>query len=104
MRLISQDGRIDIPYENNVVYVCANYGYNKDMKYVITGYKIVIFVGYDDSHNLGDYSTKEKALKVIEEIREHYQKLIDFDYSAIKGIKDRPSIYYYMPQDNEVHV
>lgn len=102
MRLISQDGRIDIPYENSVVYVCANYGYKKEEHFNhIIGYIIIASIG-DDTWLLGEYSTEEKALKVMEEIRGHYQKLIDFDYSAIKGIKDRTSIYFYMPQDDEV--
>lgn len=102
MRLISQDGKTDIPYENSYVYVKAVYCYNKEKKcHDITGYKLKTPIG-DDAWVLGEYSTEEKALKVMEMIRHHQQQLIDFDYSAIKGIKDRPSIYFYMPQDDEV--
>lgn len=102
MRLISQDGITDIPYENSVLNVFANYGYNKEKNFnEIIGYRIMTYAG-DNCWDLGDYSTKEKALKVMEMIRHHQQQLIDFDYSAIKGIKDKPSIYFYMPQDDEV--
>ena len=71
MRLISQDGRLDIPYENNVVYVYAVHDYNKEMKYDITGYRIISPIG-DDTWDLGEYSTKEKALKVMEMLQQAY--------------------------------
>ena len=102
MRLISQDGKTDIPYENSVLNVFANYGYNKEKHFnEIIGYRIMTYAG-DNPWTLGDYSTKEKALEVMEMIRHQQQQLIDFDYSAIKGMIDKPSVYYYMPQDNEV--
>lgn len=71
MRLISQDGKIDIPYENNVVYVYAVHGYNKGNNYGITGYKIVIPIG-DYTWVLGEYSSEEKALKVMEMLQQAY--------------------------------
>ena len=102
MRLISQDRKIDIPYKNSAVYIVANYGHSKENGFHnIVGYEIMANTG-NYYWNLGDYSTEEKALQVTEMIRHHHQQLIDFDYSAIKGIIDRPSIYFYMPQDNEV--
>lgn len=62
MRLISQDGKIDIPYENNVVYVQAIYGYNKEKRcHDITGYKLITPIG-DGTWVLGKYSTEEKSL------------------------------------------
>lgn len=72
MRLISQDGKVDIPYENSVVYAQAIYDYNREKKcHDITGYKIITPIG-DDTWNLGDYSTEEKALKVIEMLQQAY--------------------------------
>lgn len=72
MRLISQDGKIDIPYENSVVYVQAIYGYNKEKRcHDITGYKLITPIG-DDTWNLGEYSTKEKALCVMEMLQQAY--------------------------------
>ena len=62
MRLISQDGKIDIPYENNVIYIQAIYGCNKEKKcHDVTGYKIITPLG-DDTWNLGEYSNEVKAL------------------------------------------
>ena len=93
MRLISQDRKIDIPYENSAVYVVANYGYNKEEHFNhIVGYEIMANTG-NYYWNLGDYSTEEKALQVMKEIREAYKECL-IDNSA--------DPYYYIPQDNEV--
>ena len=93
MRLISQDGITDIPYENSVLNVFANYGYNKEKNFnEIIGYRIMTYAG-DNCWDLGDYSTEEKALKVMEEIREAYKDCL---------IDNSVDPYYYMPQDNEV--
>lgn len=61
MRLISQNGMIDVPYEN-VIIACEN---NRDGKYTIYA---------RCSHCLGmaTYSTEDKALKVMEMLREAY--------------------------------
>ena len=72
MRLISQDGKIDIPYENSVVHVHAVYNYDKEKHiHVITGYRIIAPRG-GDPWKLGDYSTEEKALKVMEMLQQAY--------------------------------
>lgn len=72
MRLISQNGEIDIPYENCVVYVLANYYYNNEkMCSDIAGYIIKTHTGAD-YWDLGVYSTKEKALKVMEMLQQAY--------------------------------
>lgn len=93
MRLISQDGKTDIPYENSAVYVQAIYYYNKEKKcHDTTGYKLKTPIG-DDIWVLGEYSTEEKALKVMKEIREAYKECL---------IENSADPYYYMPQDNEV--
>jgi hypothetical protein len=72
MRLISQNGRIDIPYENSVINVHSVYGYNKEKKHHdITGYRIIIPIG-DDTWVLGEYSTEEKALCVMKMLQQAY--------------------------------
>lgn len=72
MRLISQNGRIDIPYENSVINVHSVYGYNKEKKHHdITGYRIITPMG-DDTWVLGEYSTEEKALEVMEMLHQAY--------------------------------
>ena len=98
MRLISQDGKIDIPYENNVVYVYAIHGYNKEEKcHDITGYRIITAIG-DDTWVLGEYSTEEKALKVMEMLQNQYKRFMTTGLIDIK----KENIYFKFPADEEV--
>lgn len=79
MRLISQDGIngvFDFPYEKCIVYI-----YN-DMKTI----KIQP-VGEENSQFIvAKYSTEEKALKVMEMLREKYAKLEIFKSVYQKGL------------------
>lgn len=60
MRVISQDGIIDVPYEMAVVYVeCEG---------------VIAKVG-DKRYVMGSYSTEKKAVKAMEMLREKYGKL-----------------------------
>lgn len=65
MRVISQDGTMDFPYDNTWVSVYAG---------CINGriYVRMQLCGYDDSVDVADYSTKEKARKAMEMLREAY--------------------------------
>ena len=58
MRVISQDGTMDFPYDNALVSV---------YKGCINGrvYVRMQICGYDDSVDVADYSTEEKAKKAI---------------------------------------
>lgn len=57
MRVISQDGIIDVPYEMVVVYVeCES---------------VIAKVG-DKRYVMGSYSTEKKAIKAMEMLREVY--------------------------------
>lgn len=98
MRLISQDGRMDIPYENNIVYVYAVHDHNKERNYSVTGYKIVTPVGYDDSWTLGDYSTKEKTLQVMKMLQQQYMRHLTTVLSDAKS----ESTYFKFPADEDV--
>ena len=57
MRIISQSGRIDIPYEMAVVYV---------------EYESIIAKVGDEKYAMGNYSTEEKAIEVMEHLRRSY--------------------------------
>lgn len=59
MRVISQDGTMDVPYENVVLY--------QDEKEIIC-----IFSGIYIGRKLAQYSTEEKAVKAMEMLRETY--------------------------------
>lgn len=99
MRLISQDGKVDIPYENSVVYICANYGYNKEKGFNhIIGYKIIANMG-DDSFDLGDYSTEEKALRVMEMLQQQYMRYLTTVLSDAKS----ETTYFKFPADESAN-
>lgn len=66
MRVISQDGAKDFPYDNAWVSVYEG---------CINGcvYVRMQICGYDDSVYVADYSTKEKAKKAMEMLRIAYE-------------------------------
>lgn len=66
MRVISQDGAKDFPYDNAWVSVYEG---------CINGrvYVRMQICGYDDSVDVADYSTKEKAKKAMEMLRIAYE-------------------------------
>ena len=69
MRLISQDGIIDVPYENLTIAVDND---NFDGKVHILARGIVEYL----SIIIAVYSNSDKALKVMEMLREEYLKHI----------------------------
>ena len=96
MRIISQCGRFDIPYEMAVVYVeCES---------------IIAKVG-DERYVMGNYSTEEKAFKVMEMLIEKHLKYMEIEGYVIptgQGILQPnfwvlPKIFRF-PQDDEIEV
>lgn len=99
MRVISQDGTLDFPYELSTVRV----------------YNEIISMGMckDDSCRsiIARYSTEEKAIKAMEMLREVYLK-----YMEIEGHADltgqgiiQPNFWvlpkvFQFPQDDEIEV
>lgn len=82
MRVISQDGTIDFPYDSSSVSIYG--GCINGRIYV----RMQLCGGYDDSVDVADYSTKEKAIKAMEALRETYT---------------HPYIrYFQFPNDSEV--
>ena len=60
MRVISQRGNVDLPYEQIVV--------RSEMEYVMAVHK-------EKEYVLGKYSSDDKAIKAMEMLREQYGKL-----------------------------
>ena len=60
MRVISQHGNVDLPYEQIVV--------RSEMEYVMAVYK-------EKEYVLGKYSSDDKAVKAMEMLREQHGKL-----------------------------
>lgn len=96
MRVISQHGGADFPYEQIVV--------RSEMEYVMAVYK-------EKEYVLGKYSSDEKAGKAMEMLRETYLK-----YMEIEGRADltgqgiiQPNFWvlpkvFQFPQDDEIEV
>lgn len=107
MRIISQDGKCDYPYENSTLFIDYMDGR------VI---KIVPSTGYKDS-NIATYSTEEKAVKAMEMLRERHTDNVfcreDIQYRAEIMLDDGLDIvremmmkceYFQFPKDDEVKV
>lgn len=75
MRVISQDGTIDMPYDSSSVSLYAG---------CINGrvYVRMQICGYDDSVDVADYSTKEKAKKAMEMLRIAYENNVFYHCTA----------------------
>ena len=76
MRVISQDGALDIPYEQVVIqrFNGEIYFLNKNL------------TGIDDLVSdivIAKYSTEEKAKKAMEMLREEYQKYASQNYMKV---------------------
>ena len=102
MRIISQSGRIDIPYEVAVVYV---------------EYESIIAKVGDERYAMGNYSTEEKAVKAMEMLMERHTDNVfcreDIQYKAEIMLDDGLQIvremmmkceYFQFPQDDEMEV
>lgn len=94
MRVISQDRSTDYPYDKSVVFLDP---YNENnVKIQLAGDK--------ECFMLGKYSTKEKALKVMELLREAYLKFAHATNSdSFYTFFDNPKVFRF-PADDEVKV
>ena len=89
MRLVSQDGMIDVPYDKVVVKVTEH-----PSKMVISA----LFEREDCMKDIvmGYYSTEAKALKVMEMLRKEYLATV-YDY------RTSPKVFKF-PDDSDVEV
>ena len=99
MRLISQDGRGDMPYENFIFRACG--GDIVASRDILTNEKQIV----------ARYSTESKALKVMEMLREEYLKHI-YGSGGEMATRDLyippfafiPPKVFKFPDDEEVEV
>lgn len=93
MRIISQNGRVDLPYEQFVVAIDAT------NEATILAFPVSVT---DDVHfNLAEYSTKEKAEKAMEMLRTEYGNYKQAKSSEYYFAFDYPKAFRF-PQDSEV--
>jgi hypothetical protein len=93
MRIISQNGKVDLPYECLGVEIDA-----------INDTKIIAYtVNSDDDTiwKLAEYSTKEKAEKAMEELRTEYGSYRTVEGNMFYSAFDYPKVFR-LPQDGDV--
>ena len=102
MRVISQHGGSDLPYEQIAV--------RSEMEYVMAVYK-------EKEYVLGKYSSEEKAFKAMAMLREAYNNNEFYHRTATTNtfqgamglldsekLKEVTSEYFQFPQDEEIEV
>jgi hypothetical protein len=77
MRIISQDGTIDVPY--NFFSLSVASGKCKDVEYACI---YCHNISAPHGTKLAEYSSKEKAIKAMEMLREQYERLEVFKVLA----------------------
>ena len=105
MRVVSQDGKLDFPYENSVVFI----------NLVDASEIRIVAIGDDDDAVIAKYSTEEKAKKAMEMLRERHTDNVfcreDIQYKAEIMLDDGLDIvremmmkceYFRFPKDDEV--
>ena len=110
MRVISQDGTIDMPYEEVIIqrFRSRIYFLNKNL----TGVESL-----SDDMQIAEYSTEAKALKAMEMLRKVYENNVFYHCTASsKRFEEVQSIlseeqfrkatteYFQFPQDDEIEV
>ena len=97
MRLISQDGMIDVPYDKVILGICDQ---NNGQEYVIYAY-------HDSPRPLfiATYSNADKALKVMEMLRNAYLGMpiimqnVEVTDEVIEKLKKLNVIYAKLPEE-----
>ena len=95
MRLVSQNGMIDVPYEKVILGICDQ---NNGQEYVIYAY-------HDSPRPLfiATYSNTDKAIKVMEMLRSQYQRIWEIENGFITPGIINNHIFVF-PKDSEVEV
>ena len=106
MRVISQDGTIDVPYEYFSLVVST--GKCKDVEHVCI---YCHNISAPHGTRLAEYSSKEKALKAMEMLREKYLSRMELDggYDIVNKCYVQPNYWvlpkvFQFPQDDEIEV
>lgn len=95
MRIVSQDGCYDLPYEQTVVLREETHILVRTMEY--------------EDLRIASYSTEEKAIKAMEMCREKYLSRMELDggYDVVNGCYVQPNYWvlpkvFQFPADEEV--
>lgn len=106
MRVISQDGTIDVPYE--YISLVVSIGKCKDVEHVCI---YCHNISAPHGTRLAEYSSKEKALKAMEMLREKYLSRMELygGYDIVNKCYVQPNYWvlpkvFQFPQDDEIEV
>lgn len=91
MRIISQNGRVDLPYEQ----ISISIDYDDEM--AILAYAVSSGTIWE----LAEYSTKEKAEKAMEKLRTEYGSYRTVEGNMFYSAFDYPKVFRF-PHDSEV--
>lgn len=107
MRVISQDGTMDFPYEISTIFICPR----------IENVIAIQSAGDSEISIIGRYSSKEKTIKAMEMLRKAYENNEFYHHtSTTDAFKDVASLlsnkkfnevtseYFQFPQDDEIEV
>lgn len=110
MRIISQDGALDVPYNDYQLFVIG-------AKYDAKVARIYCQNSYAPSVKIAEYSTNAKALKAMEMLRKSYENNEFYHHmSTTDAFKDTACLmsneefnkltseYFQFPQDDEIEV
>lgn len=99
MLIRSQDNKCLCQLSN--IEIVERYKRKKDGEKVTTGYAVYIFGERDTEIFMAEYSTEEKAIKVLDMIQNAY---VNYQYSKWVGYERETVIdcIFEMPQDDEV--
>lgn len=99
MRVISQDGTIDVPYEQAIIEISPMYP--KEIK-------VTLALG---NYQMAKYSSWKKALKAMEMLRQTYLSRMELDggYDSVNQCYVQPNYWvlpkvFQFPQDDEIEV
>ena len=100
MRVISQDGTMDVPYEMSIMWSEDN------------GAVLLQPIGETGEYQtFAKYSTEEKAQKAMEMLRDTYLSRMELDggYDAVNGCYVQPNFWvlpkvFQFPKDEDVEV
>ena len=106
MRIISQNGLLDVPYE-----LIAISPYSGNMATIIGTFPGNDLGKGDRIYILGEYSTEEKAIKAMEMCREKYLSRMELDggYDTVNGFYVQPNYWvlpkvFQFPKEEEVQI
>lgn len=110
MRIISQDGALDVPYNDYQLFVIG-------AKYDAKVARIYCQNSYAPSVKIAEYSTNAKALKAMEMLRKSYENNEFYHHTSTtdtfkasmsllsnEKFKEATSEYFQFPQDDEIEV